>query len=126
MPRLLRRKSRPLRHRTELSRSSLFFAALCSLVSLEGVATAAEEPLKSSAPGSASEPRRGLKEFQELAEKQGGELLEQQAKVEFAKARQDFASSKGLPSGNLDAVSGVIPDAVGNAVTGATNWDSWG
>jgi len=72
------------------------------------------------------ETRRGLKEFLELAETSGYELAESKAKVDFARAREDFAKSYGLPRGNLDVIFGPIPGAQGNAVTGLTDWTRWG
>ncbi len=71
-------------------------------------------------------PRMGLVEFTEAAQKNGAQLGEQQAKVDFARARADFADSKSWFNGNLTALAAPVPGAEGNAVDGRTNWDSWG
>jgi outer membrane protein TolC len=77
-------------------------------------------------PTSAQAQRMGLSDFIEEAQKNGAQLGEQQAKVEFASARSDFAKSKSWFGGNLTALVAPVPGAEGDAVNGRTEWDSWG
>lgn len=70
--------------------------------------------------------RMSYLEFVEAAEKSGAQLGEQEAKLEFAKARSEFANSKAWFGGNLTALAAPVPGATGNAISGQTNWDNWG
>ena len=119
-------------------RGSLF--ALVSSVANDSLCVCAAEPTTSSAgdvpPISGTENtssksvnwdrRFTFAEFLELAEKQGNELSEQVAKVQFSEARESFAHSYGWPAGKLEMFAGPNPGASGNAVDGKTNWNRWG
>src|SRR5690606_9631353 len=71
-------------------------------------------------------PRMGLEQFIAEAEKNGGELREQEGKVVFAKAREQMVQGKAWPQGSIEVFSGPSPAASGNALLGSSSWNEWG
>lgn len=77
-------------------------------------------------PAPAEAPRRSLAEFQSLAEKEGGQLGESRARLEFAHAREDYAKARAWPAIEAQTLITATPGAEGNALAGQTRWNDWG